>query len=205
MPGKSPTQREIDREVQRDAYSQASGVAEQRRVTVVIALNASDFDQWCKDNGKSPRDRNFLMAYSHVAHDCKLGNNITMANSVALGGHIVIEDYAILGGMAAVHQFVRIGAYAIVGGLTGVAMDILPYVTASGSRAQLYGLNLVGLKRRGFSEEAIATLKKAYKTIFRSGLTMEEALRRVQDEFPLSREVGHLVEFIGSSKRGITR
>jgi len=150
-------------------------------------------------------DRNFLMAYSHVAHDCKLGNNITMANSVALGGHIVIEDYAILGGMAAVHQFVRIGAYAIVGGLTGVAMDILPYVTASGSRAQLYGLNLVGLKRRGFSEEAIATLKKAYKTIFRSGLTMEEALRRVQDEFPLSREVGHLVEFIGSSKRGITR
>jgi UDP-N-acetylglucosamine acyltransferase len=150
-------------------------------------------------------DKNFLMAYSHVAHDCKLGDHIMMANSVALGGHIIIEDYAILGGMAAVHQFARIGAYAIVGGLTGVAMDIPPYVTASGSRAQLYGLNLVGLKRRGFSEETIATLKKAYKTIFRSGLTLEEALRRVQDEFRLSREVGHLVEFIRNSKRGVTR
>jgi UDP-N-acetylglucosamine acyltransferase len=150
-------------------------------------------------------DKNFLMAYSHVAHDCKLGNNVIMANSVALGGHIVIEDHAILGGIVAVHQFVRIGSYAIVGGLSGVSMDIPPYVSASGGRAKLYGLNLVGLKRRGFSEEAIATLKKAYKTIFRSGLTMEEALRKVQDEFPHSREAGHLMEFIRNSKRGITR
>lgn len=150
-------------------------------------------------------DKNFLMAYSHVAHDCKLGNHIIMANSVALGGHIVIEDYAILGGIVGVHQFVRIGAYAIVGGQTGVGMDIPPYVSASGSRAQLYGLNLVGLKRRGFSEDTISTLKKAYKTIFRSGLTLEEALRNIQGEFPHCREVGHLVEFIRNSKRGITR
>ncbi len=150
-------------------------------------------------------DKNFLMAYSHVAHDCKLGNHIIMANSVALGGHIVIEDYAILGGIVAVHQFVRIGSYAIVGGQTGVGMDILPYVSASGNRAQLYGLNLVGLKRRGFSEETISILKKAYKTIFRSGLTLEEALRKIRDEFPLSPEIEHLVAFIRNSKRGITR
>ena len=128
-------------------------------------------------------NKNFLMAYSHVAHDCKLGSNIIMANSVALGGHIVIEDHAILGGIVGVHQFVRVGAYAIVGGQTGVDRDIPPYVMASGGRAQLYGLNPVGLKRRGFSEEAISTLKKAYKTIFRSGLTMEEALGRVRGEF----------------------
>lgn len=150
-------------------------------------------------------NKNFLMAYSHVAHDCKLGSNIIMANSVALGGHIVIEDHAILGGIVGVHQFVRVGAYAIVGGQTGVDRDIPPYVMASGGRAQLYGLNLVGLKRRGFSEEAISTLKKAYKTIFRSGLTMEEALGRVRGEFPHSPEVAHLVEFIQNTKRGITR
>jgi len=150
-------------------------------------------------------NNNFLMAYSHVAHDSKLGNHIIMANSVALGGHIVIEDYAILGGIVAVHQFVRIGAYAIVGGMSGVPMDIPPYVSASGARAQLYGLNLVGLKRRGFSEDAIAILKKVYKVIFRSGLTLEEALRKVEGEFGGSKETMHLVEFMKSSKRGVTR
>jgi UDP-N-acetylglucosamine acyltransferase len=124
---------------------------------------------------------------------------------VALGGHIVIEDYAIIGGIAAVHQFVRIGAYAIVGGMTGVSMDIPPYVSASGGRAQLYGLNLVGLKRRGFSDETIAILKKAYKILFRSGFGLEEALAKTQAEFPDSKEAVHLVDFIRESKRGITR
>jgi UDP-N-acetylglucosamine acyltransferase len=128
-----------------------------------------------------------------------------MANSVALGGHIVIEDYAILGGIVAVHQFVRIGAYSIVGGMSGVPMDIPPYVSAAGGRAQLYGLNLVGLKRRGFSEDAISILKKVYKIIFRSGLTQEESFRRVESEFGGSREAMHLVEFMKSSKRGVTR
>lgn len=148
---------------------------------------------------------NFLMAYSHVAHDCKLGNHIIMANSVALGGHIVINDYAILGGIVAVHQFVRIGVYAIIGGQSAVSQDIPPYVSAAGNRAQLYGLNLVGLKRRGFSDEAINTLKKAYKVIFRSGLTQDEAFRKVQDEYSASEEAMHLVEFMRSSKRGVTR
>jgi UDP-N-acetylglucosamine acyltransferase len=150
-------------------------------------------------------NNNFLMAYSHVAHDSRLGNHIIMANSVALGGHIVIEDYAILGGIVAVHQFVRIGAYAIVGGMSGVPMDIPPYVSASGARAQLYGLNLVGLKRRGFGEDAIASLKKAYKIIFREGLTQEEAFRRVAGELGASPEAMRLVAFMKSSKRGVTR
>lgn len=149
--------------------------------------------------------RNFLMAYSHVAHDCKLGNNIIMANSVALGGHIVIEDHAILGGIVAVHQFVRIGTYAIIGGQSAVSQDIPPYVSAAGNRAQLYGLNLVGLKRKGFSDQTIATLKKAYKIIFRSGLTQDEAIQKARDEFPDSAEVTKLVEFIRTSKRGVTR
>jgi UDP-N-acetylglucosamine acyltransferase len=150
-------------------------------------------------------NKNFLMAYSHVAHDCKLGNNIIMANSVALGGHIVIGDHAILGGIVAVHQFARIGAYAIIGGQSAVTLDIPPYVSAAGNRAQLYGLNLVGLKRKGFSEHSIMTLKKAYKIIFRSGLTQDEAIARTLEEFAESREVNHLVDFIRTSKRGITR
>ncbi len=148
---------------------------------------------------------NFLMAYSHVAHDCKLGNNIIMANSVALGGHIVIGDCAILGGIVAVHQFVRIGSYAIIGGQSAVSQDIPPYVSAAGNRAKLYGLNLVGLKRRGFSDDIINTLKKVYKIVFRSALTQEEACRRVTEEFPGSPEAMHLVGFMKSSKRGVTR
>jgi UDP-N-acetylglucosamine acyltransferase len=159
-----------------------------------------------KENRKTViGNNNFLLAYSHVAHDCELGNHILMANSVALGGHITIGDYAILGGIVAVHQFARIGSYAIVGGQSAVTMDIPPYVSAAGNRAQLYGLNLVGLKRRGFSEQAIATLKKAYKIIFRSGLTQEEALQKVAEELTASPEAMHLVEFIKSSKRGVTR
>jgi UDP-N-acetylglucosamine acyltransferase len=150
-------------------------------------------------------NNNFLMAYSHVAHDCHLGNHIIMANSVALGGHIFIGDYAILGGIVAVHQFVRIGSYAIIGGQSAVSQDIPPYVSAAGNRAQLYGLNLVGLRRRGFSDETINSLKKAYKIIFRSGFTTEEALRKAREAFSSSREVMHLVEFMGSSKRGVTR
>ncbi len=150
-------------------------------------------------------NKNFLMAYSHVAHDCKLGHNIIMANSVALGGHIVIGDHAILGGIVAVHQFARIGSYAIIGGQSAVTLDIPPYVSAAGNRAQLYGLNLVGLKRKGFSDQTIATLKKAYKIVFRSGLTQDEAVLKAMGEFPDSREVQALVDFIKSSKRGITR
>jgi len=148
---------------------------------------------------------NFLMAYSHVAHDCKLGNHIIMANSVGLGGHITVGDYAILGGIVAVHQFVRIGAYAIIGGQSAVPQDIPPYVSASGNRAKLYGLNLVGLKRRGFSDETISNLKKAYKIIFRSGLILEDALSKVKAELSGSPEAMSFMEFMKNSKRGITR
>lgn len=148
---------------------------------------------------------NFLMAYAHVAHDCKLGDHIIMANSVALGGHITIGNYAILGGIVAVHQFVRIGEHAIIGGQSAVTLDIPPYVSAAGNRARLYGLNLVGLKRRGFSENSISTLKKAYKIMFRSGLTQDVAFRKVQEEYGLAPEAMRLVHFMKSSKRGVTR
>jgi UDP-N-acetylglucosamine acyltransferase len=150
-------------------------------------------------------NNNFLMGYSHVAHDCKLGNGIIMANSATLGGHITVGDFAILGGIVGVHQFVRIGAYAMVGGQSAISQDIPPFVSASGNRAQLYGLNLVGLKRRGFSDRTIASLKKAYKIIFRSALTLEDALKNVVDELGSCPECMQLVEFMRTSKRGVTR
>lgn len=150
-------------------------------------------------------DGNLLMAYVHVAHDCRLGNSIIMANCATLAGHIEVEDHAIIGGLTAVHQFVRIGKYAMIGGASAVTMDIPPFMTASGNRAQLFGLNLVGLKRHGFSKEAIALLKKSYRIIFRSGLTIQESLDKVEKEVTITPEVEYLVDFIRSSKRGTTR
>jgi UDP-N-acetylglucosamine acyltransferase len=150
-------------------------------------------------------NKNYLMAYSHVAHDCKLGNSIIMANSAGLAGHITIEDYAILGGIVGVHQYVRIGAYAMIGGQSAIVQDIPPYVSAAGNRAQLYGLNTIGLKRKGFSDEVIGNLKKAYKTVFRSGMTIDEAINKVVVEFPDCKEVNYFVEFMRHSKRGVTR
>jgi len=150
-------------------------------------------------------NKNFLMAYSHVAHDCKLGNSIIMANSAGLAGHITIEDYAILGGIVGVHQYVRIGAYSMIGGQSAIVQDIPPYVSAAGNRAQLYGLNTIGLKRKGFSDAVINNLKKAYKIIFRSGMTTEEALAKVVDELSECKEVNYFVDFMRHSKRGVTR
>jgi UDP-N-acetylglucosamine acyltransferase len=150
-------------------------------------------------------NRNFLMSYIHVAHDCKLGNNIIMANNAAFGGHVIVEDYALLGAIVGIHQFVRVGAYSMIGGQSAIVLDVPPYVNATGNRAQLYGLNTIGLKRKGFSDEVINNLKKAYKIIFRSGLTQEEAFKNVLQEFPNAKEVNHLVDFMRHSKRGVTR
>ena len=149
---------------------------------------------------------NYFMAYSHVAHDCQIGSQVVLANGATLAGHILIEDYAIIGGLSAVHQFCQIGTHAFISGLTGVTLDILPYMLASGSRAKLYGLNMVGLKRHHFSEETVKALKKAYRIIFRSGLTLEKAMKRVEeDEISQMPEVQHLLHFIRHSKRGMSR
>ena len=151
-------------------------------------------------------DNNYLMAYAHVAHDCQIGNEVIMANGASLGGHIVIESGAIIGGLAAIHQFCRVGAYAIIGGLTGVLLDIPPYTKAQGDRAKLFGLNTIGLRRANFSEETLKALKKAYRIIFRSGLTLAKAMKAVEEDniFQIP-EVQHLHQFIRHSKRGICR
>lgn len=150
-------------------------------------------------------DQNLLMAYVHVAHDCHLGNGIVMANVATLGGHVVLEDYCFIGGLSAVHQFVRVGAHAYIGGKTGIVQDIPPYVIASGERAKLYGLNIIGLTRHAFSNEVIMALKKTYQIVIRSHLTIQEAIIRVEKEIPPFPEVNRFLEFIRNSQRGITR
>jgi UDP-N-acetylglucosamine acyltransferase len=150
-------------------------------------------------------ENNFLMAYCHVAHDCKTGRGVILANNATLAGHIIIDDYAIVGGLVAIHQFVRVGKYAYIGGKAAVVKDIPPYVIASGDRAVLHGLNKVGLKRRGFTDATLLSLKKAYRIIFRIGLTLNEAIERVKAEVDQTPEVEEFIGFVQSSQRGITR
>jgi UDP-N-acetylglucosamine acyltransferase len=150
-------------------------------------------------------DNNFFMAYVHIAHDCKIGSNIIMANVATLAGHVVVEDHTVIGGLVAIHQFTRIGAYAMVGGFSGVGQDIPPYMIASGARAKLFGLNAIGLKRHGFSEQTINELKKAYKILFREKHTLKEAIKKIQEDLPYTDEIKHLIEFIQKNKRGICR
>ena len=150
-------------------------------------------------------DHNLLMAYSHVAHNCKLGNHIILANSANLAGHIHVEDYAIVGGLTGVHQFTRIGAHCIIGGASAVNKDVPPYTMASGNHAKLYGLNQVGMRRRGFSEETIAALKLAYRIVFRTAMLRKDAVAKVKNEVPDCPEVRQFVAFIESSTRGTCR
>ena len=148
---------------------------------------------------------NLFMAYSHVAHDCVVGNRVILANGATLAGHVQVDDFAILGGLSAVHQFTRVGAHVMVSGGSMVAQDIPPYTIAQGDRAKTVGLNLVGLKRRGFSEQALRSIKQAYKIIFRSGLRQEEALQKIAAEVVSGPELEVFVEFIKNSQRGVAR
>lgn len=150
-------------------------------------------------------NNNLLMAYAHVAHDCIVGNEVVMANNATLAGHVIVDDGAIIGGMSAIHQFLRIGRYSMIGGMSGIVKDIPPYcLTAGGYRPGLAGLNLVGLRRRGFSNERIKVLKDIYRILLqgrgRIVGRMDEATRVAGDDV----DARHLVEFVGSAERGIT-
>ena len=150
-------------------------------------------------------NHNLVMNYSHIAHDCLLGNHIIVANGVQLGGHVTIEDYVFLGALAGVHQFVKVGESAILGAGAMVSQDVAPYCNATGDRARLHGLNLIGLKRRGFSVELVRDIKRAYRIVFKSGLKLTEAVARVRAEVPASREIDHFLAFIAASERGVCR
>ena len=150
-------------------------------------------------------DHNLIMAYSHIAHNCILDNHIIMVNAANLAGHIHVEDYAIIGGLSGVHQFTRIGAHCMIGGASAVTRDVAPYLIAAGNHATTHGLNVVGLKRRGFEEETINAIKRAYTLVFRSSLLLRTAIDKVRDEINDSPEVRHFLEFIEKSERGLCR
>ncbi|MEX0892352.1 MAG: acyl-ACP--UDP-N-acetylglucosamine O-acyltransferase [Gemmatimonadota bacterium] len=145
-----------------------------------------------------------VMAYAHVAHDCVIGDRVVIANAVNMGGHVEIGDWAIVGGQTAIHQFVRIGAHAMVGGASAVRKDVPPYQKAAGNPLDLYGLNSVGLQRRGFSEASRLALKRASRMLFHSKENLRQAAERVRAEVELTDEVRHLLEFLEGTDRGTT-
>jgi UDP-N-acetylglucosamine acyltransferase len=146
-----------------------------------------------------------FMAYSHVGHDCQIGDGAIIANSVALAGHVLIEDHVHVGGVSAVHQFCRIGRFAFVGGMTGVGMDVAPFCTVSGARAELAGVNSIGMQRAGMADEQIGRVKQAYKIVFRSNLGLAEAIAELSAELNGYPEIDHFIAFLKGSQRGITR
>jgi UDP-N-acetylglucosamine acyltransferase len=154
-------------------------------------------------------DDNWIMAYVHIAHDCQVGNHTVIANSVQLAGHIHIGDYAILGGLSAVHQFVRIGAHTMIGGTSSVRQDIPPYLIGAGDPFRPVGINSEGLSRRGFSAQAVAALKEAYKLLYRRKLGVDEALSEIrhlqQGQPKVHQELQLMIDFLAASSRGIAR
>lgn len=151
-------------------------------------------------------DHNFLMAYVHLAHDCRLGNHLIVANSANFAGHITVGDHAIIGGLTGIHQFVRVGAYSMVGGCCAVGQDVPPFTRAAGGyRARLYGLNSIGLKRQQFSSERIGALKKAFDLLFREGHRLTEASKVARERFSGNADVQTMLAFFEGTKRGICR
>ena len=148
---------------------------------------------------------NLFMMHCHIAHDCILGDHTIVANGATLGGHVVIEDYVIVGGLVGVHQFVKIGTGAILGAGSMVSKDVPPYCNATGDRARLRGLNLEGLKRRGFTRLQINALKRAYRILFDSGLKAKDAVKEMRQQVGDSPEAERLAEFVERSQRGICR
>jgi UDP-N-acetylglucosamine acyltransferase len=150
-------------------------------------------------------NENWIMAYVHFAHDCQIGSKTIFANACQLAGHVTVGDWAIFGATTLVHQFVHVGAHAFTGMGTYLPQDLPPYVTAAGNMARPYGINSEGLKRRGFSPDAIQGLKRAYRTLYRSGLGLEEARRALESQVAACPPVGAILEFLAGSKRGIIR
>lgn len=150
-------------------------------------------------------DEGNFLAYSHVAHDCTVGNRVIFSNNGTIAGHVEVGDYAIISGLTAVHQFCRIGAYAITGGCSKIVQDVPPYTIADGNPAKIRGLNKVALERHGFSPETQHAIRDAYKLLYRSKLNLPDALLRMETELPQLSEVRYFISFLASSARGVTR
>ncbi len=149
--------------------------------------------------------RNYLMAYAHVAHNCRVGDEVILINAAQLAGHVEVQDYAVVSGLVGVHQYARIGRYAMVGGATRVSKDVPPFVTVVGNDTRVVGLNLVGLRRRGFTRDEIRALKRVFQIFFLSGLPQETALQQIEEELGDSPQAREFVHFVRTSRRGVLR
>jgi UDP-N-acetylglucosamine acyltransferase len=174
--------------------------------------NHNSFREFCTVNrGTSPGAKtsigshgNFL-AYSHIAHDCTVGDHVIFSNNGTLAGHVIVEDHAVIGGLSGVHQFCRIGRHAILGGCTKIVQDVAPFMIADGNPAELRGINQVGLERRGFSAEEIRSLREAYRFLCRSNLNVKQACDAIREQLASNPHLEHLLAFVEGSKRGIVR
>ena len=162
-----------------------------------------------EDSATTIGNNSLIMAYTHIAHDCRIGNNVVIANAGTFAGHVTVEDGAVIGGMAGIHQFVNIGTLAIIGGCSKVVKHIPPYAMADGRPTKIYGLNLIGLKRAGIPEKSRAILKRAFKMLFNSGLSMPHALKKVESTLQQTVEIKKLAHFLkivkADTKRGVCR
>ncbi|MDQ4079462.1 MAG: acyl-ACP--UDP-N-acetylglucosamine O-acyltransferase [Gemmatimonadota bacterium] len=174
-------------------------IGEDSVVREYSTINRGTSQSWKTTVGKG----SFIMSYVHLAHDCHVGDGVILANGVQLAGHVTVEDRAIISGLTAVHQFVRIGSYSFIGGMSRVAKDIPPYLKAVGNPVKLYGLNSVGLQRNSFDPDVIRELKRAYRLFFRSELNVSQALERAQSELTMTTEVKHFLGFVDNSQRGV--
>jgi len=177
-------------------------VGDRNRIREFVTLNRGT-----EDGGGVTRigSDNLFMAYCHVGHDCQVSNHTIFANAATLAGHVEVGDEASIGAFSGVHQFCRIARFAFIGGYSVVTRDALPWVMTVGNRAKSYGLNTVGLKRRGYPKQTIAALKKCYMKLFRSGLRLEDALNQVESELGEIEEVRYFLEFVRASERGVCR
>jgi len=174
--------------------------------------NENTFREFCTVNRSTSADGktrvgscgNFL-AYSHIGHDCIVGDAVIFSNNGTLAGHVQVGDHAIMGGLTAVHQFCRIGAFAITGGCSKIVQDVPPFMIADGNPAEIRGINLVGLERNGFAPESVKLIKEAFRLLYRSKMNTRQALEAVQQQLPATPEITQIVEFISATERGITR
>jgi UDP-N-acetylglucosamine acyltransferase len=148
---------------------------------------------------------NHILAYCHLAHNVSLGSHVIMSNVATLAGHVLVEDHAVIGGLAAVHQFCRIGKFAMIGGCSKVVQDVPPYMIADGNPAETRTINKVGMERHGVTDKAQTAIKKAYKILFREGLSIPNALKKIEEEIKPSPELAHLLQFVRASERGISK
>jgi UDP-N-acetylglucosamine acyltransferase len=176
-------------------------IGNNNKIREFVTIHRGTTDRWETRVG----DNNLIMAYVHIAHDVIVGDNCIFSNNATLAGHVTVDSNALVGGLTPVHQFCRIGSYSMTGGASAINQDICPFVLAEGNKAKVRGLNSVGLRRRGFSNEEISNLKKAYKLIFRSGMPLKEAVEELKAAYGEDKNVMYLVDFIEKSDRGIAR